>query len=71
VVTTAEYYEVQEKMHWLCFHLEFEHSGDPDSPCNDPDCPWWRIEFFRKKLESLGCDPKQVLSDALNEHWLS
>ncbi|WP_051571559.1 hypothetical protein [Ruminiclostridium cellobioparum] len=34
-------YEVFEQMHWLCFHLEFEHSNyDPDEPCDDPSCPW-------------------------------
>ncbi len=23
-------YDLFEQMHWLCFHLEFEHEGDPD-----------------------------------------
>jgi hypothetical protein len=32
-------YETFEKMHWLCFHLEFEHDGDPDIACADPSCP--------------------------------
>jgi hypothetical protein len=37
--------ELFEGMHWLCFHLEFEHLDDagdnldPDEPCNDPSCP--------------------------------
>lgn len=36
--------EVFEGMHWLCFHLEFEHGDyDPDEPCDDPSCPWNRI----------------------------
>jgi len=30
--------DVFEGMHWLCFHLEFEHPGDPDLPCMDPSC---------------------------------
>ena len=37
-------YELFEKMHWLCFHLEFEHGEyDPDEGCDDPSCPWNRI----------------------------
>lgn len=33
-------YDVFEKMHWICFHYEFEHDGyDPDEPCSDPSCP--------------------------------
>ncbi|MEH7108215.1 hypothetical protein [Bacillus sp. JJ1764] len=43
VVVNKENYELFEKMHWLCFHLEFEHTGfDPDEPCEDPSCPWNR-----------------------------
>ena len=26
-----------EEMHWLCFHLEYEHNADPDVPCQDPN----------------------------------
>jgi hypothetical protein len=38
-------YELFEKMHWICFHFEFEHTPefDPDEPCADPSCPWRRI----------------------------
>jgi hypothetical protein len=38
-------YDTFEHMHWLCFHLEFEHQadglypGDPDIACRDPACP--------------------------------
>ena len=28
-----------EGMHWLCFHIIFEHTGDTDAPCDDIDCP--------------------------------
>jgi len=38
VVNRQLYAEVFEKMHWLCFHLEYEHPGDPDAPCGDPSC---------------------------------
>lgn len=36
--------EAFEDMHWLCFHMEFEHGNyDPDEACDDPSCPWNRI----------------------------
>jgi hypothetical protein len=35
VTVHAGEYEIFEKMHWLCFHLEFEHAGDPDEPCGE------------------------------------
>jgi hypothetical protein len=69
VVKNAESYDVFEKMHWLCFHLEFEHSGDADTPCEDPSCPWWHIEVFRKKLIESGLDPQAVLTQAIQERW--
>ena len=56
-----------EGMHWICFHLEFEHEGDPDLPCTDPSCPWWHIEVFKAQLESMGVDPEQLLSEAFEE----
>lgn len=38
-----KYYETFERMHWTCFHYEFEHevagSSDPDLACGDPACP--------------------------------
>lgn len=42
VIRNREQYEVFERMHWACFHYEFEHdagSGDPDIACGDPSCP--------------------------------
>lgn len=46
VVVNKESYELFEEMHWLCFHLEFEHIGfDPDEPCEDPSCPWNSNKF--------------------------
>ncbi len=33
-------YELFERMHWVCFHFEFEHMGfDPDEECDAPGCP--------------------------------
>lgn len=69
VTVNREHYELFERMHWLCFHLEFEHQGDPDAPCRDPSCPWWHIEVFRGELESLGRDPGTVLSEAVDRRW--
>jgi hypothetical protein len=68
-VKNAESFEVFERMHWLCFHLEFEHEGDPDEPCGDPSCPWWHIEVFRRKLAGVGLSPDTVISEAINERW--
>jgi hypothetical protein len=62
-------YEVFEKMHWLCFHLEFEHEGDPDRPCGDPSCPWWHIQVYRHKLEKLGFNPDDIIGQAVTERW--
>jgi hypothetical protein len=46
-------YEVFEKMHWICFHLEFEHGDyDPDEPCRDPGCPWNRINNLKDILKN-------------------
>ncbi|HEX2093043.1 MAG TPA: hypothetical protein VHG28_11600 [Longimicrobiaceae bacterium] len=69
VLVHAAAYEVFERMHWLCFHLEFEHDGDPDAPCGDPSCPWYHLQVFRRELASLGRDPEEVLSSAIHERW--
>jgi hypothetical protein len=40
VVVSREWYEVFERMHYLCFHLEFEHGDhDADEGCGVPGCP--------------------------------
>jgi len=65
VVVNREDYETFEKMHWLCFHISFEHEGDPDEPCDDPSCLWTHIGAYRRKLERLGCDPQEVLWEDL------
>jgi hypothetical protein len=67
VVVNRSQYETFEKMHWLCFHLEYEHDADPDEPCGDiSSCPWWQIEFLKQELVRLGRDPKEALERALN-----
>lgn len=40
VVRGAEHYEVFERMHYVCFHYEFEHEpADPDEDCRVAGCP--------------------------------
>jgi hypothetical protein len=40
VVRSRDAYNVYEKMHWVCFHYEFEHGDcDVDAACRDPACP--------------------------------
>ena len=42
VVRNRDSYEMFERMHWSCFHYEFEHERgelDPDIACRDPSCP--------------------------------
>jgi len=46
---SKEKYELYDRMHWICYHLEFEHSDyDPDEPCDHPNCPWNRIHATKK-----------------------
>ena len=61
VIENAERFDVFEGMHWLCFHLEYEHEGDPDVPCRDISCPWFQLEVFGNLLRERGVDPLQAL----------
>ena len=37
-------YEIFERMHYVCFHYEFEHGGfDPDEECDAGGCPSSRL----------------------------
>ena len=69
VVSRRADYALFERMHWLCFHLEFEHEADPDEACGDPSCPWWHVEVFRRELERLGRSPDEVIARAIRERW--
>lgn len=64
------YHEVLERMHKLCFHLEYEHDADPDESCGLPFCPWWQMEALKDKLMVLGYDPEDVLDEAIDDHLL-
>lgn len=44
VRVSRDYYETFERMHYVCFHYEFEHDlsnqdTDPDEDCGVPGCP--------------------------------
>lgn len=69
VVVNASSYNVFEQMHWLCFHIVFEHNADPDVACQDPGCPWWHIDVYKNKLVELGQEPSKVIEEAINKRW--
>lgn len=39
VVANARWFDLFERMHYTCFHYEFEHRGDPDLECVAGGCP--------------------------------
>lgn len=39
VVANRAQVDVFEGMHYVCFHYEFEHPGDPDVECRAGGCP--------------------------------
>jgi hypothetical protein len=40
VIRSLDRYDELERMHWVCFHYEFEHAKpDADMPCHDARCP--------------------------------
>ena len=58
-------YELFERMHSLCFHLQFEHNADVDAPCSDQSCPWFVIDALRRGLSEAGIDPAVTLMSAI------
>lgn len=62
-------YDLFEKMHWLCFHLTYEHQADADVPCADPSCPNWHLQLFRQKLTDLGYDPDRIVEEAIERRY--
>jgi len=69
ITVNANNYDIFEQMHWLCFHLEYEHGDDPDKACGDPSCPWWLIDLFKDKLSQLDIDPETVIKEAIAKRW--
>jgi hypothetical protein len=56
VEANAEAYDVFEQMHYVCFHLEFEHQGDPDVECSAGGCPAAGIRVPSLYLRTDGVD---------------
>jgi hypothetical protein len=65
VTVNRDNYELFERMHWLCFHLEYEHRADVDAPCAETSCPWFVIDALRRGLMDAGLDPATILLNAI------
>ena len=70
VTVNADNYDTFEQMHWLCFHLEYEHVGDPDTACGDPSCPWWHIQVLKQRLSQLGLDAEAIIEEAVAQRFV-
>lgn len=70
VVKNREHYETFENMHWICFHIIFEHHGaDKDEECRDPSCPmrWGRILDSLTSPDSWRFEAKGYVDVGLDE----
>jgi hypothetical protein len=38
-------FSIFERMHYVCFHYEFEHQGDVDAECTAGGCPSRKVEL--------------------------
>ena len=56
-------YQLFERMHYVCFHYEFEHDGDPDEPCDAGGCPR-PCSPPRGDRAPPGAAPRQPVRDA-------
>jgi hypothetical protein len=44
-------YEIFERMHYVCFHYEFEHDPyDPDEECDAGGCPSFKLDAPPRQL---------------------
>ena len=51
---SADQFEVFEKMHYVCFHYEFEHDpADPDEECQAGGCPSFRLDAPPRVIRGL------------------
>jgi len=62
-------YEMFEGMHWLCFHLAFEHYTDPDEPCESRLCPIWHLKILEEHLIKSGQNPDEIINNAVEKQW--
>jgi hypothetical protein len=60
VVASAADYEVFEQMHYVCFHFEFEHQGDPDVECVAGGCPAAGISLPSRLIRTEALDIVQA-----------
>jgi hypothetical protein len=61
--------QIFEGMHWLCFHFEYEHEGEPDEPCADFSCPNLKIEIYEKKLSEIGINPEVTINEEIKRRF--
>ena len=53
VRVSAEHYDVFERMHYVCFHYEFEHDPfDPDDECDAGGCPSFKLDAPPRQLRA-------------------
>lgn len=60
VIASAADYEVFEQMHYVCFHYEFEHEGDPDVECLAGGCPASGLSLPSGLMRTDGVDLVQA-----------
>jgi hypothetical protein len=56
VEASADSYDIFEQMHYVCFHFEFEHQGDPDIECAAGGCPAAGLRLPSRYLRTDGVD---------------
>lgn len=59
-MASAADYEAFEQMHYVCFHFEFEHEGDPDVECLAGGCPTSGLSLPSRLLRTDGVDLLQA-----------
>ena len=62
-------HETFEGMHWLCFHLAFEHTTEPNEPCESRLCPIWHLQILKEHLEKSGQNVDEIINNAVEKHW--
>ncbi|WP_198949900.1 hypothetical protein [Kineosporia sp. A_224] len=60
VVAGAADYDLFEQMHYMCFHYEFEHRGDPDVECDAGGCPAAGLGLAPLRVRTEGVDVAQA-----------